>query len=84
MQDFTVAITYDPESRYWVATCEALGLVSEAPAYEALIQRVWQSLPNSTPCMAMAMKKTTSASIFISYKKRTRPSANGQRILRAT
>ena len=45
MQDFTVAITYDPESRYWVATCEALGLVSEAPAYEALIQRVWQIAP---------------------------------------
>lgn len=42
---FTVEVIYDPESSMWVADCEALRIVTEAPSYEALIERVWEVAP---------------------------------------
>ncbi|MFC2279779.1 MAG: DUF1902 domain-containing protein [Cardiobacterium hominis] len=44
-RDFSVEITHDPESGYWTAVCEALGIVTEAENYEALIKRVWAVAP---------------------------------------
>ena len=44
-RDFSVDITYDPESGYWTAVCEALGIVTEAENYEALTARVWTVAP---------------------------------------
>ena len=42
---FTVEVIYDRESRMWVAECGALCIVTEAPSYEALIERVWEVAP---------------------------------------
>lgn len=36
---FTVNVIHDGD--VWVATCDELGLVTEAPDYESLTQRVW-------------------------------------------
>ena len=44
-RDFSVDITYDAESGYWTAVCEALGIVTEAENYEALTARVWTVAP---------------------------------------
>ena len=44
-RDFSVDITHDPESGYWTAVCEALGIVTEAENYEALTARVWTVAP---------------------------------------
>ena len=44
-RDFSVDITYDAESGYWSAVCEALGIVTEAENYEALTARVWTVAP---------------------------------------
>ena len=44
-RDFSVEIIHDPESGYWTAVCEALGIVTEAENYEALIKHVWAVAP---------------------------------------
>ena len=38
---FTVDVTFDPECSMWVAVCEGLHIVTEAPTFEALCERVW-------------------------------------------
>jgi len=37
---YTVEVIHD--SQVWVATCDELGLVTEAPDYESLTERVWE------------------------------------------
>jgi Domain of unknown function (DUF1902) len=44
-QTFAVEVTRDDETGYWVAQCDALGVVTEATSYEALTVRVWQIAP---------------------------------------
>lgn len=38
---FDVEVIFDAESGMWVADCEGLTLVTEAPTFEALCERVW-------------------------------------------
>jgi len=42
---FVANVIFDAESGMWVATCDALCVVTEAPSYEALIERFWQIAP---------------------------------------
>jgi Domain of unknown function (DUF1902) len=38
---FVADVVYDADCRTWVASCDALGVVTEAPGYEALTARFW-------------------------------------------
>ena len=38
---FIVEVTFDPECSMWVGVCEGLHVVTEAPTFEALCERVW-------------------------------------------
>jgi hypothetical protein len=38
--EFIVDVTFDPESGYYMAVCDAIGLVTEAPTHDALQERV--------------------------------------------
>jgi len=40
---YTVTITESEGT--WIAECDPLGIVTEAPSYEALIHRVWEIAP---------------------------------------
>ena len=42
---FTFAVTHDAESGMWVAVCDDLCVATEAPTYEALVERVWLIAP---------------------------------------
>jgi hypothetical protein len=42
---FTVEVTHDEETGYWIAECDELGVVTEALTYEELTARVWQIAP---------------------------------------
>ena len=42
---FTFTVTHDDESGMWVAVCDDLCVATEAPTYEALVQRVWLIAP---------------------------------------
>ena len=42
---FTFAVTHDAESGMWVAVCDDLCVATEAPTYEALVDRVWLVVP---------------------------------------
>lgn len=42
---FNVSVSHDIEENVWVAVCDALGLVTEAPTYEELTLRVWEVAP---------------------------------------
>ena len=42
---FTFAVTHDAESGMWVAVCDDLCVATEAPTYEALVDRVWLMAP---------------------------------------
>lgn len=42
---FDVKVRHDHDENLWVAECDALGLVTEAPTYEELTERVWQIAP---------------------------------------
>jgi hypothetical protein len=37
---FTVDVTFDPDCSMWVGICDALHIVTEAPTFEALCERV--------------------------------------------
>ena len=41
-QTFTVEVHFDDESEMWWCECDALRLVTEAPSYEALVERATQ------------------------------------------
>lgn len=43
---FIVEVIKDEESKYWVASCEDLGLVTEAQTYEELTERCWEVVPD--------------------------------------
>ena len=36
---------FDPECGMWVAICDALCVVTEAPSYEAVTARFWEIAP---------------------------------------
>lgn len=42
---FVAEVDFDPESGMWVAFCDALSVVTEAPSYEALTERFWEVAP---------------------------------------
>ncbi len=42
---FTFTVTHDAESGMWVAVCDDLYTATEAPTYEALVERVWLIAP---------------------------------------
>ncbi len=42
---FNVNVSHDHDENVWVAVCDALGLVTEAPTYEELTGRVWEIAP---------------------------------------
>lgn len=44
-RSFDVNVCHDHDDNVWVAECDALGLVTEAPTYEELTERVWQIAP---------------------------------------
>lgn len=45
-KSFNVNVCRDADEGVWVAECEDLGLVTEAPTYEELTQRVWDIAPD--------------------------------------
>lgn len=49
MAPFTVQFSLIPADAdtpaTWVASCDALGLVTEAESYDVLVERVWQIAP---------------------------------------
>ncbi|MBK0000047.1 MULTISPECIES: DUF1902 domain-containing protein [Erwiniaceae] len=45
-KSFNVNVCHDADEGVWVAECEELGLVTEAPTYEELTQRVWDIAPD--------------------------------------
>ena len=42
---FIAEVTFDPECSMWVAVCEEIHAITEAPSYEALIARFWEIAP---------------------------------------
>ena len=42
---FTFTVTRDAEAGVWVAVCDDLCVATEAPTYEALLERVWLIAP---------------------------------------
>lgn len=42
---FKVDVVFDNEENVWVASCDALGIVTEAKTFEALTQRVQDLVP---------------------------------------
>lgn len=42
---FDVRVIRDEESGMWVGVCDGLVLATEAPSYEALVNRVWEIAP---------------------------------------
>jgi hypothetical protein len=42
---FTFEVTHDDECDMWVGVCDALGIATEAPSYEALTARIWLIAP---------------------------------------
>ncbi len=45
LKPFHVQVLFDAESRFFVAVCDELRLVTEAPTFEALTERVWEIAP---------------------------------------
>ena len=57
---FTVMVTHavaqDAEdATMWVAECDALHLATEAPTYDALIERVWAVVPDAIEANEMGI-----------------------------
>lgn len=42
---FVVNVIFDAECGMWVASCDALHVVTEAPSYEAVTARFWEIVP---------------------------------------
>lgn len=42
---FDVQVIHDDECGLWVGVCDGLVLATEAPTYEALVDRVWEIAP---------------------------------------
>jgi hypothetical protein len=42
---FDVEVTHDAEAGCYVAVCDALRVVTEAPSFDTLITRVWEIAP---------------------------------------
>jgi hypothetical protein len=42
---FVADVIFDAECGMWVATCDELGVTTEAPSYEALTARFWEIAP---------------------------------------
>jgi hypothetical protein len=42
---FIANVIFDVESGMWVASCDALHTVTEAPSYEAVTARFWEIAP---------------------------------------
>ena len=42
---FVVNVIFDAECSMWVASCDALHVVTEAPSYEAVTTRFWEIAP---------------------------------------
>lgn len=42
---FVAEVIYDAECDMWVASCDVLGVVTEAPSYEAVTARFWEIAP---------------------------------------
>ena len=42
---FTFSVTHDNSCGMWVGVCDDLGVATEAPTYEALVERVWLVAP---------------------------------------
>lgn len=42
---FVVKVVYDTEPRVFVAECAALAFVTEAPTFDAIVERVWAIAP---------------------------------------
>lgn len=42
---FIANVIFDPECSMWVATCDELRVVTEAPSYEAVTKRFWEIAP---------------------------------------
>ena len=42
---FVVNVIFDAECGMWVASCDALHVVTEAPSYEAVTARFWEIAP---------------------------------------
>ena len=46
LKPFAVKVIYDAEVHYFVAECDELHLVTEAPTFEGLTERVWEIAPD--------------------------------------
>ncbi|OGT88481.1 MAG: hypothetical protein A2286_11655 [Gammaproteobacteria bacterium RIFOXYA12_FULL_61_12] len=42
---YVAEVLHDAESGWWVASCDALGVATEAASYDALIERFWAIAP---------------------------------------
>lgn len=42
---FTFTVAHDDKASIWVAVCDELCVATEAPTYEALVERVWLIAP---------------------------------------
>jgi hypothetical protein len=47
-----VTVIHDPEDGMWIAECDVLHLVTEAPSFDALVARVKEVAPDCIECNA--------------------------------
>ena len=67
---FTFTVTRDAEAGVWVAVCDDLCVATEAPTYEALLERVWliasHALSSAAGCGTRPLRQVSMAQARIS------------------